>query len=237
MLVHSPLVGPTVWKWTGQELTKRGADVVIPALGDVTTFATPRWRGCVDAVVDAVPNRDDVVLVAHSGAGPLLPAIGGALKVPPARYVFVDARMPAPPGASTALEADFRDFLASLAQEGVVPKWSEWWGPGAMEALVPDLDRRQLVERELPMLPLAFFDEPVPTPEAWVGRVDYLQLSSAYEVEAERLRRAAGPSTCSPEAISTWLSIPRPSRIACWVLRRPASPRRSSSWQRARPRG
>ncbi|MEX0663617.1 MAG: alpha/beta fold hydrolase [Acidimicrobiia bacterium] len=184
VLVHSPLVGPTVWKWTGQELTKRGADVVIPALGDVTTFATPRWRGCVDAVVDAVPNRDDVVLVAHSGAGPLLPAIGGALKVPPARYVFVDARMPAPPGASTALEADFRDFLASLAQEGVVPKWSEWWGPGAMEALVPDLDRRQLVERELPMLPLAFFDEPVPTPEAWVGRVDYLQLSSAYEVEA-----------------------------------------------------
>jgi hypothetical protein len=135
--------------------------------------------------VSEVPDRDDVVVVAHSGAGPLLPAIGAALAVAPACYLFVDARMPAVPGATAELDDAFRQLLESLARDGVLPKWSEWWGPDAMESLIPDADRRRLIDAEMPRLPLDFFDEAVLTPADWSGRAGYLQLSPAYDAEAE----------------------------------------------------
>ena len=49
--------------------------------------------------------------------------------------------------------AEFFEFLRQLAGDGLLPKWSEWWGPGAMEALVPDAGQRSAVVAGLPELP------------------------------------------------------------------------------------
>jgi hypothetical protein len=37
-----------------------------------------------------------------------------------------------------------------VGEDGVLPPWSAWWGPDAMATLVPDADRRQVIDEEAP---------------------------------------------------------------------------------------
>src|ERR671937_737858 len=99
VLVHSPLVGPATWTPVARELERRGRQAVVPSLFGVATAQPPRWRFCVDAVRAAAGDvRRPVVLVGHSGAGPLLAAIAGALGPTVSRLSFVDAGLPARSG-------------------------------------------------------------------------------------------------------------------------------------------
>src|SRR5206468_7481143 len=133
---------------------------------------------------------DGVVLTGHSGAGPLLPTIGATLPRSPAHYVFLDASLPPLGGESTLVPERFLGFLEPLAQDGRLPKWSDWWPPGTMETLVPDESKRQAIVAEFPELPLACLTEPVPVPERWnaVG-VTYLLFSPPHEDDAHGARR------------------------------------------------
>jgi hypothetical protein len=192
VLVHSPLVGPATWGPVAGELAARGFAVVVPRLVDVADARPPRWRACVDAVRVATGEAGpgEVVLVGHSGAGPLLPAAGEALAAAVAAYVFVDAAVPPVEGAAPSVPPEFVGFLVELAGGGDrLPPWSEWWGPEAMAELVPDDVIRRRIESEVPRLPLGYFEERVPVPPAWTARpAAYLRLSAAYAADAAAAR-------------------------------------------------
>lgn len=192
VLVHSPLVGPVTWSWVADALGRDGHQVIVPSLLQAATSGT--WEACVDAVVAAVPPGVPPVLVGHSGAGPFLPVIAGRLQ--PARLVFVDASLPPPDGEAPLAPERFLAALAALAQDGVLPPWSEWFEPGTMERLVPDPVRRDAVVAELPHLPLSYFSARVPMPQGWVtASCAYVLLSEAYRHEAEKAAALGWPVT------------------------------------------
>src|SRR5687767_5322469 len=90
VLIHSPLLGPVSWRWVADELRDLGHCVSVPSILSGATAGS--WQRCVRlATVDAPAGA---TLVAHSGSGPLLPAIAAAMAEPPARLVFVDAGLP-----------------------------------------------------------------------------------------------------------------------------------------------
>ena len=122
------------------------------------------------------------VVVAHSGAGVLLPLV--ATRLAAAAAVFVDAVLP-PAGTATPSE-DLREFLAGLpVVDGRLPPWSTWWGPDVMARLVPDPGLRHAIEADQRPLPVAFYDHSVPVPADWTPpRAGYLRLSPAYAEDA-----------------------------------------------------
>ncbi|MGH9246305.1 MAG: alpha/beta hydrolase, partial [Acidimicrobiales bacterium] len=75
VLVHSPLVGPFTWTLVADELRARGFLVTVPSLPEERR--EPYWRHHAEAVaVQAERAARPLVVVGHSGACPLLPAIG-----------------------------------------------------------------------------------------------------------------------------------------------------------------
>jgi len=132
-----------------------------------------------------------LVLVGHSGAGPLLPAIGQSCGYRVGAYIFVDAALPLD-GKSRldGMEADDPGFAAHLrgclAAGGRFPTWNaEDW-----RAVIPDDRLRQRMVAELRPRPLAFFQEPIPGfahgPDAPCA---YLQFSAPYARAAWRAAR------------------------------------------------
>lgn len=182
LLVHSPLVGPGTWSPVAIELGRRGRRAVVPSLLAATGTRPLHWRHCVDAVCEAMGTLSGpIVLVGHSLGGLLLAAIVGAATSPVARLIFVDSGVPARTGETPLTPPPFVDRLRSLAVDGSLPPWSDWWGDDVMRELVPDDDLRTALVREMPSLPLSFFEQRVPSPTGW-DRIPcaYLLLSDAY---------------------------------------------------------
>lgn len=76
VLVDSPLVGPSTWSWVADELRALGHGVTVPTTGDA---AGAGWQAFVAAVVSTLVEGDEAVLVGHSGADLLLPAVADSL--------------------------------------------------------------------------------------------------------------------------------------------------------------
>ena len=151
----------------------------------------PYWRQHVAQVARAVEHVGDqpLVLVGHSGAGPLLPAVGAALERPILTYLFVDANIPCDGASRLELlgrPAEVEAFRAS-AREGLLPTWRD---EDLREALPDPLLRRRFVA-ELRPLPLAVYEEALPVPEAWPDApCGYVQLSAAYLTAGRQARQA-----------------------------------------------
>jgi hypothetical protein len=195
VLVHSPLLGPFSWRATAEMLRAEGLHVETPACpgfsaveGDYYPALTASLAAAIDGGGQAAP-----VLVAHGGAGPLLPALAARLRTPPAGVVFVDAILPHP-GRSwfDTAPADLRAHLRAGAEGGLLPSWDLWWPPGALERLVPDAGFREALVAELEPLPVDYFEEPAPEADLTCACA-YLQLSGAYEDEARRATRYGWP--------------------------------------------
>jgi hypothetical protein len=202
VLVHSPVVGPRTWAATAEALAQLGHRVVVPPLRLAPDAGPPYQEHFVDQVIEAVqtgPAIRAATLVAHSAAGPLLPAIEDRLPNPVRCCLFVDATLPARAGPTPIVPARFLDRLRGLARDGRLPRWSQWWGPAGISSLVPDPTLRREVEEEMPSLPLAWFEETVAVPEGWPGsRCGYLQFSEVYEGEAAEARSRGWPVTKLP---------------------------------------
>jgi hypothetical protein len=182
VLLHSPVVGPTTWKWVASALRGDGHDVVVPDLVEVAQTGDP--GAFATAAARAADRDEETLIVGHSGAGAVLPLIAAAMIEPPRRIVFVDAGLPPAAGVFTA-GGGFMGTLRALARDGVLPRWSDWWAPGALETLVADKRRRATVEAELPQIPLSFYDTPIHVPMGWSDRsAAYLLLSEAYRSDA-----------------------------------------------------
>jgi hypothetical protein len=116
VLIHSPLVGPTTWLPVADELVRRGRAAVVPSLLGVAAAPAPRWRHVPEVVRAATAETAaPVVLVGHSGAGLLLPAIADALTVEVAALVFVDSFLPPANGSLRLAPPGLMDQLRALA--------------------------------------------------------------------------------------------------------------------------
>jgi hypothetical protein len=132
-----------------------------------------------------------LALIAHSGAGLLLPAIREAIDRPIAAYVFVDAGIPEDGKSRLDLlrsempevaEATYSTLLAG----GRVPGWTDQ----SLQTALPDPAHRRTVLMEMYPQSLAYFNEPIPVPEYWPDApCAYLQLTPIYDMHAERARR------------------------------------------------
>lgn len=190
VLMHSPLLGPLTWRAVAEDLRARGARADTPAWRPLAQVDGGFYRTLATDLAATVDGEggDPVILVAHSGAGALVPALTAALSSPVAATILVDAILPHP-GLSwfdTAPPA-LRQELTLASQGGELPSWDGWWPPGALERLVPDFGLRAALLEELAPLPLAYFEEAAP-PGGLQGPGAYLQLSGAYEDQAQAAR-------------------------------------------------
>ncbi|MGD9890008.1 MAG: alpha/beta hydrolase [Dehalococcoidia bacterium] len=193
VLIHSPLVGPRTWSGVAARLRSRGAGVAVPVLRDRGSTSGPFWYQdalAVAAMVQALPAGRPLVLVGHSGAGPLLPAIRQLAERDVALYLFVDAGIPVD-GASRLdlLRDEMPEMGATLEQHlregGRYPGWRD---EDLVEVLPDDHARRQIIEEMQPR-DLPFWTEPLPVFPGWPDApCAYLQLSSGYAVPAARAR-------------------------------------------------
>lgn len=178
VLLHSPLVGPGSWDALAPVLRRRGHDVVVPDLSAIVRGSPPYY---LKLAALAASVAQDSILVVHSGAGALVPAIAARTAVRGA--IFVDALLPHPgkcwfDTAPPVLNARIR----SLARDEMLPPWHRWWPKGAIEALLGE--HYEVFAAGLNELPLAYFEEIAPdialtTPSA------YLQIGAMNAIEAD----------------------------------------------------
>jgi hypothetical protein len=192
LMIHSPLVGPLTLAPLAAELRDRGCEVVLPDLRPALTAPRPQWEAIIDLICASVDSAE--ALVAHSGAGVLMPLV--AEQLAPQITAFVDAVVPGD-GAWYEASAAFVDFLESLPRDGaLLPPWHEWWGAEAIGKLIPDDEMRRRIAADTPRVPRSFYDDPVPLPAGWTtrGGCCFLQLSPAYNDDRARAKEYGWPT-------------------------------------------
>lgn len=197
-LIHSPLVGPLTWSPVAEQMRQRGLNVLVPALSDSPDSRESFWKQHADSVSSAFSNVSKdipVVLVAHSGAGPLLSAIRNSIPNPVRAYIFVDAGIPRNGATRLDLmkledEAWANEFQEELENGGKFPTWSA----DDLQEIIPDPALRQQMVAELHPRGLDFFTEPIPVFAGWPDAACvYIQFSSAYDWDAAHAREAGWP--------------------------------------------
>jgi pimeloyl-ACP methyl ester carboxylesterase len=171
-------------------LQENGFGCRVPDLTGVATMCQPYYPKYAVAAAAAVDDTaDTVVVVGHSAAGALLPAIAEAVGDRTRGAVFVDAMLPQP-GRSWFDSAPpaLRDQLLAMAVDGLLPPWHEWSPPGAIEELVHEPALRRAFFAEIPRLPVAYFEERAPVTSD-LRRCAFLRLSAAYDRAADEAER------------------------------------------------
>jgi alpha-beta hydrolase superfamily lysophospholipase len=180
-------------------LRARGHEAVVPDLRSVALAEAPFWPLVAELVIrsmDELSASGPVVLVAHSNAGLLLPAVAETSSRPVAGAVYVDAALPARPGPSAAAPATMLEQLRAMADpDGRLPRWSDWWTPADVGELIHDAQVRGEVLAEQPRLPLAYYEQLLPVPVSWWSvPTAYLRLSEAYDEELDTATRDDWPT-------------------------------------------
>jgi hypothetical protein len=221
VLVHSPLVGPSSWAPVAAALRRRGYSVLVPDLRPGTEQG-PRYferhAAIVAEAVKALGPRRLVIVVAHSGAGVLLPPIEAALGKPAVARIFVDAIFPQDGRSRLDLFAtpgEAEDFRRA-AKDGSLPVWTD----ADLQGAVPDAGLRRALVAELRPLPLAVYEEPIPVASTW-NPVPcwYLRLSDSYKADMERARQAGCRTEERPSSHFAVLTEPEPiaDLLAGWI--------------------
>lgn len=191
VLVHSPFATPVIWHWVAQVLEDVGYEVVVPSIR-FETDEPPDWERCVDAVVaTCATTARPLVLVGHGGIGPFVPTITQAMWGRVANVVFVETALPPFAGYAVTSPPWLRDEIGYLAIRGRLPTWSKWWRARDMEVLVPDPERRRIIEDDLPELIPSYFNHRIPVPEGWSERLrcSYLWFSDTHRGDAAEAAR------------------------------------------------
>ncbi|WP_374468614.1 hypothetical protein [Phenylobacterium sp.] len=198
-LLHSPLLGPSSWRAVADALRAMGHTAETPAWPRLSAISTDFYRALTDGMAASLAvGGEPAVLVAHSAAGALLPALAARMPAPPAGAIYCDAILPHP-GLSwfDTAPAETRTQLRAGAEGGRLPAWDRWWPPGALERLAPDAAVREALVAELEPLPVDYFEEPAPEADQ-DGPAAYLRLSGAYETEAMLAGRRGWPVVSLP---------------------------------------
>lgn len=198
VLLHSPLVGPFTWELVQQTLNEHNFQAIVPQLLDDPNANLPYWQQHADSVAKdlaQIPAQQKIVLVAHSGAGPLLPAIRQQLTHPIITYVFVDAGIPRA-GLSRLDLMKLEDpqwteqFHQAHLQGEVFPTWTE----NDLKEIIPDADSRREMVAEIRPRSLPFFAEQIPVQAGWPDApCIYIKFSTSYEWDAVQAKGARWP--------------------------------------------
>lgn len=224
-LLHSPLTSATAWGDLPSALSDLGYPVVVPEVldDDDPPFAQRYIARASLQLANDAPGQP-LILLGHSGAGPLLPQVGFARHAAGLRikgYIFIDAMLPRVPQATTRLEILTLDDAAAahsiteqLQHGGQFPNWTE----AALANDIPDPAHRALLLAGLRPRALPFFTEPLPVPEDWPdARCGYLQLSNAYRGPA-RTAELRGWSVDRIDA-HHFAALTNPDRVATAITR------------------
>jgi len=197
-LIHSPLVGAGTWRPVAEELRRRGEAAFVPTLRDDPAREEPFWQQQARSTAGALaaaPPAPPLLLVAHSGAGALLPTIRLAMARPVAGYLFVDAGLPA--DGQTRLEmmaSESPEFAGSLRAALEAGERFPAWRDEQLREIVPDPAARAELLAELRPRALPFFDEPIPAFAGWPDApCGYLLFSQPYAGPAAQARAAGWP--------------------------------------------
>jgi hypothetical protein len=109
--------------------------------------------------------------------------------------------------------------LRALASDGMLPRWSSWFGEEAMRELVPDDRLRKALEDQMPRLPLSYFEATVPVPDGWDAcPCAYLLLTGEpYGDSAAEARGRGWPVAEIPGVQHLAMATePSPSRTRSW---------------------
>jgi hypothetical protein len=185
VLAHSPLTGPAAWGRLPALLREQAyAVVVIDVEDDDEAPYAERYATRAATQIAAAEPPTPTIFVAHSGAGPLLPAITASL-TSSGGYIFLDAGLPRPgrPSRRDLLREEDEGFAAefvdSLRRGNRFPAWTA----DDLADLVPDVDDRIALMKSLRPRGLEFFSEPLPALEKWPDApCGYLRTSAAYDL-------------------------------------------------------
>ena len=193
VLVHSPFLGPASLRPLADALAGHGHPAVLLDLRP-SVVAPPVHQVLVGAFADAIGDASlsgPIVLVGHSGAGPLLPAFADALDDVVSGLIFLDAGLPTPGRAwRDTVPASLYTELRDRSRDGLLPRWHLWFEPDPLRDLDPAL-RAEMID-EAPEVPLAFLKEARPDVE-WTGPAGYVLLSPAYTEDFAAARASGWP--------------------------------------------
>jgi len=199
VLIHSPLVGPLTWNLVAEEMRQRTLEVIVPRLVDSPDSEDSYWKqhaDCVSQALNRIPADTPVTLVAHSGAGPLLPVIRESIPNPVHAYVFVDAGLPSKEATRLGLmqseDSDrARQFQEYLEGGGRFPNWSN----EDLQEIIPDQSLREQMLAEIQPRALDFFTEPIPGFKTWPDAACvYILFSEPYRRVAAQARQLGWPT-------------------------------------------
>jgi hypothetical protein len=201
VLLHSPLVGVESWGVLPEALRGGGVEALAVAVeGDERPpFAGRYVEAAVAGMIGGQVAPDGLVLVGHSGAGPLLGAVGAGLRAggrPVAGYLFCDAGLPR--GGASRLDLLAAEdpelaagFRAELERGGRFPEW----GDRELAPLVPDPEARAALIGSLRPRGLEFFTEPLPEVAGWPDApCGFLRLTAVYDRWAREAAAAGWPT-------------------------------------------
>ena len=98
------------------------------------------------------------------------------------------------------VRAEFVEGLRSRAVDGLLPRWTDWWPEEDVAALFADEVTRRKVTAEQAQLPLAYYEQRVPVPDAWQERIPaaYLLFGGPYQQLADEARHRGWPVQTVP---------------------------------------
>jgi hypothetical protein len=180
-------------------MRQRSLEVIVPTLTESNHSKEPYWKQHADSVsqaLAAIPGGTAVTLVAHSGAGPLLPVIRQSISNPVQAYVFVDAGIPRDGATRLDLMKSedsnwAQEFQVYLEGGGRFPNWSN----DNLREIVPDKNVREQLVAELCPRGLDFFTESIPVFDGWPDApCVYILFSPPYQRALVQAREAGWPT-------------------------------------------
>jgi pimeloyl-ACP methyl ester carboxylesterase len=194
------------------ELSRLGWESVVAAHAGAAPSSASE---VVAAFVASLSPTEEWVLVPHSNAGLMAPAVARQRRV--RAVVYVDARLPRS-GAHPMSTRESLQFYARLAKpDGLLPPWCDWWEDD-IGHLFPSEESRRRCESEMRPLPLDYY-------RSVVDGTGWEDLPSAYlafgEVyAAERARAAeAGFQTATIDAAAHLHQLIDPAEVARHIQR------------------